>query len=113
MQRKHLPYSTMPQPVDHYEPSSKLVWQGVYVSRDLSFGCLRKAIRENAMVANPAITRETRPSGMTPGAETWTMGVGLRAIEKSVDLPPNPKVARAAFLSRLWRMPGNRHSRSD
>ena len=29
------------------------------------------------------------------------MGVGLRPIEKSVDLPPNPKVARVAFLSRL------------
>jgi hypothetical protein len=50
----------------HYEPTSKLIWQGVYVCRHLSFGCLRKAIRENAMVANR--TREIRPSGMTPGA---------------------------------------------
>ena len=36
------------------------------------------------------------------------MGVGLRPIEKSVDLPPNPKVARAVFLSRLGGAPGNR-----
>ncbi len=50
----------------HYEPSSKLIWYGVYVSRHLSFGRLRKANRENAMVANR--TREIRPSGMTPGA---------------------------------------------
>ena len=28
------------------------------------------------------------------------MGVGLRPIEKSLDLPPNPKVARAVFLSQ-------------
>jgi hypothetical protein len=62
----------------------------------------------NAMVANR--TREIRPSGMTLGglAETWAMGVGLRPIEKSVDLPPNPKVARVAFLSRLRGAPGNR-----
>jgi hypothetical protein len=50
----------------YYEPYSKLKWQGVHVSRHLSFGRLRKAIREYAMVANR--TREIRPSGMTPGA---------------------------------------------
>ena len=38
---------------------------------------------------------------MIPGpAETWAMGVGLRSTEKFVDLPPNPKVTRATFLSR-------------
>jgi hypothetical protein len=41
------------------------------------------------------------------------MGVGLRPTEKSVELPPNPKVARAAFLSRLRGVPGNRHSYRD
>jgi len=41
------------------------------------------------------------------------MGVGLRPIEKSVDLPPNPKVARAAFLSKLRGVRGNSHSYRD
>ncbi len=34
-------------------------------------------------------------------AESWAMGVGLRPIKKSVDLPPNLKVTRNAFLAKL------------
>ena len=41
------------------------------------------------------------------------MGVGLRPIERSVDLPPNPKVARAEFLSRLRGVLRIRHSYRD
>jgi hypothetical protein len=36
----------------------------VYVNQHLSFGFLRKTAREKAMVANPALAGEIRPSGM-------------------------------------------------
>jgi hypothetical protein len=39
---------------------------GVYVGKHLNFGCIRKVVRGNAMVANR--TREIRPSGMKRGA---------------------------------------------
>jgi len=39
---------------------------GVYVGKHLSFDCIRKVVRGNAMVANR--TREIRPSGMKRGA---------------------------------------------
>ncbi len=39
---------------------------GVYVSKHLSFGCIRKAVWGNAMVANRI--REIRPCGMKWGA---------------------------------------------
>ena len=39
---------------------------GVYVSQHLSFGCIRKAVWGNAMVANRI--REIRPCGMKRGA---------------------------------------------
>ncbi|MDH3603217.1 MAG: hypothetical protein OEU26_26685, partial [Candidatus Tectomicrobia bacterium] len=46
-------------------------------------------------------TREIRPSGIVEGlAETWARGAGLRAMGKPMDNPPDPKAARAAFLSR-------------
>jgi hypothetical protein len=35
------------------------------------------------------------------------MGVGLRPSGKPMDLPPNPKVARVAFLSKLRGRLGN------
>ena len=38
----------------------------VYVSKHLSFSCIRKAVWGNAMVANR--TRKIRPSGMKRGA---------------------------------------------
>ncbi len=41
---------------------------GVYVSKHLSFGCIRKAVWGNAMVANPAWAGEIRPCGMKRGA---------------------------------------------
>ena len=39
---------------------------GVYASKHLSFGCIRKAVWGNAMVANRI--REIRPCGMKWGA---------------------------------------------
>ena len=45
---------------------SKLMKLGVYVGKHLNFGCIRKVVRGNAMVANR--TREIRPSGMKRGA---------------------------------------------
>jgi len=44
----------------------KLMKLGVYVGKHLNFGCIRKVVRGNAMVANR--TREIRPSGMKRGA---------------------------------------------
>jgi hypothetical protein len=41
------------------------------------------------------------------------MGVGLGPIKKFMELPPNPKVARVAFLSRLRGVLGDRHSYRD
>ena len=35
-----------------HEAYSKLVKLGAYVSKHLNFGCIRKAVRGNAMVAN-------------------------------------------------------------
>jgi len=49
-----------------HEPHSKLMKSGAHVSKHLSFGCMRKAVWGNAMVANR--TREIRPSGMKRGA---------------------------------------------
>ena len=44
-------------------------------------------------------TREIRLSGIEGGlVETWAMGVGLRAMGKSMENPPDPKVARATSL---------------
>jgi len=51
-----------------HELYSKLMKLGVYVGKHLNFGCIRKAVRGNAMVANPAIAGEIRPSGMKRGA---------------------------------------------
>jgi len=41
---------------------------GVYVGKHLNFDCIRKVVRGNAMVANPAIAGQIRPSGMKRGA---------------------------------------------
>ncbi len=49
---------------------------GVYVSKHLSFGCIRKAVWGNAMVTNPALAGEIRPFGKERGA------CGLRLVEK-------------------------------
>jgi len=49
-----------------HELYSKLMKLGVYVGKHLNFGCIRKVVRGNAMVANR--TREIRPSGMKRGA---------------------------------------------
>ena len=43
----------------------------------------------------------------------WARGVGLRPKEKSLDLQPNPKVARVAFLSRLQGLSGDQHPYRD
>ncbi len=51
-----------------HEPYSKLMKLGVYVGKHLNFGCIRKVVRGNSMVANPAVAGEIRPSGMTLGA---------------------------------------------
>ena len=73
----------------HYEPSSKLIWQGVYVSRHFSFSRLGKAIRGNAMVANR--TREIRPSGMTPGAcENVNYGSRIEAHKEIYGIATEP-----------------------
>ncbi len=65
------------------------------------------ALREGLFLANGVQSRgqnrirEIRPSGIVGRlAETWAMGVGLRAMGKPVEQPPNPKAARAALLSR-------------
>ncbi len=66
--------------------------QGVYASQRLSFGAAGKGPRgTEAKVANR--TRESRPSGMKTGASgNVTMGVGLRAMTKVMESPPNPTV---------------------
>ena len=46
--------------------TAKLMKLRVYVGKHLNFGCIRKVVRGNAMVANR--TREIRPSGMKRGA---------------------------------------------
>ena len=51
-----------------HELYSKLMKLGEYVDRHLNFGCIRKVVRGNAMVANPAIAGQIRPSGMKRGA---------------------------------------------
>jgi len=72
-------------------------YQGVYVGKDLNLWLLSEGSSGKAVAANR--TREIRPSGMRGGlAETWAMGVGLRPIEKFMDMPPNPNAARAVFL---------------
>ena len=51
-----------------HELYSKLMKLGVYVGKHLNFDCIRKVVRGNAMVANPAIAGQIRPSGMKRGA---------------------------------------------
>jgi hypothetical protein len=75
----------------------------VNVSKHLSI----VALREGLFLANGVQSRgqnrirEIRPSGIVGRlAETWAMGVGLRAMGKPVEHPPNPKAARTALLSR-------------
>ncbi len=75
---------------------------GANVSKHLSI----VALREGLFLANVVQgrgqnrIREIRPSGIVGRlAKTWAMGVGLRAMGKPVEHPPNPKAARAALLS--------------
>ncbi|MFC1859305.1 hypothetical protein ACFL9U_14945 [Thermodesulfobacteriota bacterium] len=52
----------------------KLLNQGAYVGKHLSFGLNGKVLEGNAIAANPAIAGEIRPSGMRGGlAETLVM----------------------------------------
>jgi len=41
---------------------------GVHVGKHLNFGCIRKVVQGNAMVANPAKAGGIRPYGMKRGA---------------------------------------------
>jgi hypothetical protein len=73
---------------------------GVYVGKHLNFGCIRKVVRGNAMVANR--TREIRPSGMNGGlTETWIMEEETGTESGNAETAkPTPKVKRAVLLSR-------------
>ena len=69
----------------------------MYASRRLSFAHPGKATGEQAKVRT-GLEKTHCPGSQRGLAETWAKGVGLRPTEKSVDEPPNPNAARAAFL---------------
>jgi hypothetical protein len=70
----------------------------VHVGEHLSQRGTLGRLQLKVMVANR--TREIRPSGMKRGAcgNVSVMGVGLRPIGKSMELPPDPTMLRASHF---------------